>query len=85
MVRRPKTRRNLEYAVGVGLAFGVAVFAALSGFDKDRAFYLTMLVVIATYYDLFAVIGVRATALGRFPIKWNPVDRRKRPNSKSLL
>jgi len=54
----------MEYAVGVGLAFGVAVFAALSGFDKDRAFYPTVLVVIATYYDLFAIIGERASALG---------------------
>lgn len=47
----------MEYAVGVALALGVAVFAAKAGFDRDRAFYPTVLVVIASYYDLFAVVG----------------------------
>jgi hypothetical protein len=35
----------------------VAVWAALVGFDRDRAFYPTVLVVIASYYVLFAVMG----------------------------
>ncbi len=47
----------MEYAVGVALALVVAVFAAKAGFDRDRAFYPTVLVVIASYYDLFAVVG----------------------------
>lgn len=47
----------MEYAVGVALALAVALFAAKAGFDRDRAFYPTVLVVIASYYDLFAVVG----------------------------
>lgn len=47
----------MEYAVGAGLALGVAAFASLAGFDRDRAFYPAMLIVIASYYDLFGVIG----------------------------
>jgi hypothetical protein len=35
----------------------VAGFAATSGFDRDRAFYPTVLIVIASYYSLFAVMG----------------------------
>lgn len=54
----------MEYAVGAGLALGVAAFATLSGFDRDRAFYPTALVVIASYYDLFAIMGGGAGALG---------------------
>jgi hypothetical protein len=27
------------------------------GFDRDRVFYPTLLIVIATYYALFAIIG----------------------------
>jgi hypothetical protein len=29
----------------------------VAGFDRDRVFYLTVLIVIATYYILFAVMG----------------------------
>ena len=43
--------------VGVGLALAVALFARVVGFDRDRAFYPVVLVVIASYYDLFAVMG----------------------------
>jgi hypothetical protein len=47
----------MDYAVGIALALVVAGCAALVGFDRDRAFYPTLLVVIASYYVLFAVIG----------------------------
>jgi hypothetical protein len=47
----------MEYVVGAGLALGVAVFATLAGLDRDRAFYPTALIVIASYYDLFAIMG----------------------------
>ena len=43
--------------VGVVLALLVAVFARVVGLDRDRAFYPTVLVVIAVLYDLFAVLG----------------------------
>jgi len=53
----------MEYVVGVGLALGVGVFASLARLDRDRAFYPTVLVVVAAYYDLFAIMGGGA-ALG---------------------
>jgi pimeloyl-ACP methyl ester carboxylesterase len=53
----------MEYAVGAGLGLGVAAFATLVGFDRDRAFYPAMLVVIASYYELFGVMGGETAAL----------------------
>lgn len=47
----------MEYLVGVVLAFGVSLLATVVGFDRDRAFYPTVMLVIASYYGLFAVIG----------------------------
>ena len=46
----------LPYVVGVVLSLSVAVFARCVGFDRDRAFYPTVLIVIASYYVLFAVM-----------------------------
>lgn len=47
----------MEYLIGAGLAVVVCAFALLAGFDRDRVFYPTMVIVIATYYILFAVMG----------------------------
>ncbi len=47
----------LPYVVGVVLSIGVALFARAVGFDRDRAFYPTVLIVIASYYVLFAVMS----------------------------
>jgi len=47
----------LPYVVGVVLSLGVALFARWVGFDRDRAFYPTVLIVIASYYVLFAAMG----------------------------
>src|SRR3954451_23295662 len=47
----------LPYVAGVVLSIGVAVFAKWVGFDRDRAFYPTVLIVIASYYILFAVMS----------------------------
>jgi len=46
----------LPYVVGLALSIGVAVFARLVGFDRDRAFYPTVLIVVASYYVLFAAM-----------------------------
>jgi hypothetical protein len=46
----------LPYVVGIVLAIGVALFARWVGFDGDRAFYPTVLIVIASYYVLFAAM-----------------------------
>ena len=51
------------FLVGAALALGVGIFATLVGFDRDRAFYPTVLIVIASIYELFAVIGGSDSAL----------------------
>jgi hypothetical protein len=47
----------VPYVVGIVLSVGVAFLARLVGFDRDRAFYPTVLIVIASYYVLFAAMG----------------------------
>src|SRR5437763_15985206 len=47
----------MEYLIGVILTLAVVAFAAVIGFDRERAFYPTVLIVIASYYSLFAVMG----------------------------
>ena len=47
----------MEYIVGILLALAVSLSASFVGLDRDRAFYPTVLIVIASYYGLFAVIG----------------------------
>jgi hypothetical protein len=54
---------TMGYAIGVGLAHGMAVFARAAGFDRDRAFYPTVLAVSAAYYVLFAATSGSATAV----------------------
>jgi hypothetical protein len=54
----------MELLIGASLAVGVALIAAAAGFDRDRAFYPVVLVVVASYYDLFALIGGSLPALG---------------------
>jgi len=53
----------MEYLIGVTLALAVAGFAAVVGFDRDRAFYPTVLIVIAAYYVLFAAMDPSRRAL----------------------
>lgn len=53
----------MEYLVGVLLALGVGVFATLVGLDRERGFYPVVLIVIASYYVLFAVMGGSRGAL----------------------
>ena len=49
--------------IGIVLALAVGVFATVVGLDRDRAFYPTVAVVIASYYCLFAVMGASSSAL----------------------
>jgi len=53
----------MEYIVGLVLASVVAVFARLVRFDRDRSFYPVVLITVASYYVLFAVIGGSVQAL----------------------
>jgi hypothetical protein len=39
----------MPYVIGIVLSLGVAFFAKSVGFDRDRAFYPTLLIVIASY------------------------------------
>ena len=45
------------FAIGVVLAAGLLVAAHWLRFDEDRSFFPTLLIVIAGYYVLFAIIG----------------------------
>lgn len=49
--------------VGIALALAVALFARGIGLDRGRAFYPTVLAVVASYYDLFAVMSGSMHAL----------------------
>lgn len=53
----------LPTAVGLGFAIGVFLLGRAAGFDRDRSYYPVVLIVIALYYDLFAVMGGSARAL----------------------
>jgi hypothetical protein len=53
----------MDIFIGITLALAVSVLAALVGFDRDRAFYPVVMVVIASYYALFAVMGGSLQAL----------------------
>lgn len=48
---------------GVLLAVAVAAFAKVTRFEQDRGFYPTVLIIIASYYVLFAVLGGSSHAL----------------------
>lgn len=47
----------MEYIVGAGMALSVGLFTTIVGLDRDRALYPAILIVIAFYYDLFAVMA----------------------------
>jgi hypothetical protein len=47
----------MPYVIGIVLSVGVAVFGRYVGFDRDRAFYPTVMIVIAAYYVLFAAMS----------------------------
>jgi hypothetical protein len=53
----------MEYLIGFTLCLAVAGFAAVVGLDRERAFYPTVLIVIASYYVLFAAMGASGRAL----------------------
>ncbi len=53
----------MGYAIGSVLAICVSIFARVVGLDRDRAFYPTVLIVVASLYVLFAVMGGTTQAL----------------------
>ena len=53
----------MEYLVGLFLSLALAGYAIIIGLDRERAFYPTVLIVIASYYVLFAVMGASGRTL----------------------
>ncbi|MBE2212389.1 MAG: hypothetical protein IAE82_00850 [Opitutaceae bacterium] len=53
----------MPYIIGVVLAAAVGVFAWVVGLDRDRAFYPTVMIVIAFLYGLFAAIDGSTTTI----------------------
>lgn len=46
----------IAFIAGVGLAVVLAIFGKLTGYEKDRSFFPTLLIIIASYYLLFAIL-----------------------------
>jgi hypothetical protein len=53
----------MEYLVGIGLGIIIGISTTHLGMHRDRALYPAALIVIAAYYDLFAVMGGSNEAL----------------------
>jgi hypothetical protein len=53
----------LAFLIGAVLALAVGLFATFIGLDRDRSFYPTVMIVIASTYALFAVMGGSSHAL----------------------
>ena len=53
----------MAIVIGVVLALIVGAMATVVGLDRDRAFYPTVMIVIAAYYALFALMGATAPVL----------------------
>jgi len=53
----------MPWLIDVFLAAAVCGLATIAGFDRDRAFYPVITIVIASYYGLFAVMGGSIGAL----------------------
>ena len=49
--------------IGIGLGLAVCILGTMIGLDRDRAFYPTITIVIASYYALFAIMGGSVHAL----------------------
>ncbi|MDE2410196.1 MAG: hypothetical protein KGM18_00310 [Sphingomonadales bacterium] len=53
----------MEYVVGASLAGATGLLACLTGFDRDRTFYPVVLIVVVSYYCLFAILSQSPAAL----------------------
>lgn len=53
----------MELLIGAVLALSIGFSATYFGLDRDKAFYPTVMMVIASYYALFAVMGGSVHAL----------------------
>lgn len=53
----------MPFFIGIALSAGVGLLGKFVGLDRDRAFYPTVLMVVASYYVLFAALGASLPAL----------------------
>lgn len=53
----------MAYIIGFAVAALVALFAYFFKFDRDRSFYPTVLIVVASYYVLFATMAGSARSI----------------------
>jgi hypothetical protein len=53
----------MEYVIGLALAAAVAWFATVVGLARERSFYATVLIVVGSYYVLFAAMGASRRTL----------------------
>jgi hypothetical protein len=53
----------MEYLIGLTLAAAVFCFATVVGMARERSFYATVLIVIGSYYVLFAAMGASRRTL----------------------
>jgi hypothetical protein len=53
----------MEYLIGLGLSVAVAALALVVGLERERAFYPTVMIVIAAYYVLFAAMAASSRIL----------------------
>lgn len=53
----------MEYLIGLFLSLAAAGFVVVIGFDRERAFYPTVAIVIASYYVLFAAMAASGRTL----------------------
>jgi hypothetical protein len=53
----------MEYVIGLTLAGAVALFATLVGLARERSFFATVLIVVGSYYVLFAAMGASSRTL----------------------
>jgi hypothetical protein len=58
-----KSMNILAPIVGILLALTIGALATVIGMDRDRAFYPTVTIVVASYYALFAVMGASPQVL----------------------
>jgi hypothetical protein len=53
----------MGYLIGLFLSLAVAGFVIIIGLDRERAFYPTVLIVVASYYVLFAAVAASGRTL----------------------
>src|SRR5579864_8178842 len=53
----------MEYVIGLALAAAVAWFATVVGLARERSFYATVLIIVGSYYVLFAAMGASRRTL----------------------